>query len=664
MVARGSAHLPTRSQPRARLADATQSRRTGQQANKLVVLTCLLLEGGANGNLDSLWNSELAAVATWADDANLSLAARTMSRYRAELVSTYPKASPQDPRGMTQDEGGSQDPVSAIRSVREALKELDQFVGKQQLPAVKLHDWILRHHAILEATERTLLAREDSQSCEGRPALFGKIATDLLQALGTVSAANRRQSLQVALGALMKVTGAGRGFIALRQHDGSFAFPVVQASLEPSQSQPELAFSQGILRAAFDGAKPILTGDACSDARFSRKKSVQELNLRAVLVVPLVAHGQPFGVLGLDNPSGNHAFAEGAQSAAEEFSRVIGPILERDLELVRVEEHRLERLARLRHEFDFGSVIGQSDALLDVLEIALRVASTDASVLITGETGTGKELIAQCIHANSLRRRGRFVPVNCSALPAELVETELFGHERGAFTGAAATRIGRFEQAHGGTIFLDEVGELSAPAQAKILRVLQDGRFDRVGASTSRHADFRLISATNRDIDTEMDSGRFRRDLGFRLNVIRLHMPPLRERDGDVALLAQHLLRQAVHAKTGRVWHIHDSAMSALEAYHWPGNVRELKNAIERAMTLSRDGEITADGLPAEVKGRKPAGNEVETLKSALREHKRLLVQRALDAARGDHQAAAQSLGVHPKYLYQLLRELAEQPHS
>jgi transcriptional regulator with GAF, ATPase, and Fis domain len=488
--------------------------------------------------------------------------------------------------------------------------------------------------------------------------LSRRAAADLIQALSAVSAADRVQSIEVALKALLEITGAHRGFLALRQSDGRLIFPVRISFGALSGSEPEVALSKTILEAAIEGQASIVTIDARSDTRFSRQPSVQTHDLRAVLAVPLIARGQPFGVLVLDNPLRAGAFNEEAQRSAEEFAKVIGPILERDLELSRVQEHRVARSARLREGFDLSRIVGQSDPILDVLEIVSRVAGTDAAVLVTGETGTGKELVAESIHYNSARRERAFVPVNCGALPADLVESELFGHERGAFTGAAGTRVGRFEEADGGTLFLDEIGELSLQSQAKLLRVLQDGRFYRLGASQPRRANVRLIAATNRDLQADVAAGRFRSDLLFRLDVIRIAVPPLRTRGDDVILLAQHFVDHYARAHRSVARRFQPSALVALTAHHWPGNVRELANAVERMVVLARDEEIAASALPAEVRGRASAPEQSETLKTALRDYKRRLVQRALESADGDRAVAAQSLGVHPKYLYQLLREL------
>ncbi len=253
----------------------------------------------------------------------------------------------------------------------------------------------------------------------------------------------------------------------------------------------------------------------------------------------------------------------------------------------KLEAENLYLQEEIKRFHDFEEIVGESPALQAVLQKVQQVAATDASVLLTGETGTGKELLARAIHSRSSRKDRPLVKVNCSALPDSLIETELFGHEKGAFTGAFARRIGRFELANGGTIFLDEIGELSSNTQAKLLRVLQDGEYERIGSTTTRSVDVRIIAATNRDLETEVARGGFRADLFYRLNVFPIHVPPLRERLEDIPVLVSHIVRKA-RAKIGKhIEEIPREALDELMAYDWPGNVRELENVIIHAAILS-----------------------------------------------------------------------------
>lgn len=252
--------------------------------------------------------------------------------------------------------------------------------------------------------------------------------------------------------------------------------------------------------------------------------------------------------------------------------------------------------------FESDQIIGESRVLKDVFRIVAKVAPTDSTVLVTGESGTGKELLVRALHAQSLRKDKPFVPVNCGAIPRELLESELFGHEKGAFTHAIRSRAGRFELADGGTIFLDEIGEMDLSLQVKILRVLQEKEFERVGGTQPKRADVRIVAATNRDLEKEVAEGRFREDLYYRLNVIPMHLPPLRERGRDVMLLADAFLDRFCKKKDRPVLNISDLARNMLLAYTWPGNVRELENFMERMSILCEGQSITPDDLPPKIR--------------------------------------------------------------
>ncbi|NDV25731.1 sigma-54-dependent Fis family transcriptional regulator [Desulfovibrio sp. JC010] len=250
---------------------------------------------------------------------------------------------------------------------------------------------------------------------------------------------------------------------------------------------------------------------------------------------------------------------------------------------------------------NLGGIIGNSPALKEVFAILAKVAPTDSTVLVTGESGTGKELLVRALHRNSKRKEKPFVPVNCGAIPKELLESELFGHEKGAFTHAVRSRPGRFELADGGTIFLDEIGEMDLSLQVKILRVLQEKEIERVGGTSIKKVDVRIVAATNRDLETEVAAGRFREDLFYRLNVIPMHLPPLRERGGDVLLLAKHFLSRFCEDKDMEELAIQSDAADMLVSYTWPGNVRELENFMERMCILCDEDEIVPDDLPEKI---------------------------------------------------------------
>jgi DNA-binding NtrC family response regulator len=268
-------------------------------------------------------------------------------------------------------------------------------------------------------------------------------------------------------------------------------------------------------------------------------------------------------------------------------------LVEKALQAGRLERENKQLKAALKHGQRPTNIIGQSDAMLEVFRLIQRVGPTDKPVLIQGESGTGKELVARALHEASHVADRPFVTINCAALPESLLESELFGHEKGAFTGAVASKPGLFEVADGGTLFVDEIGELAGPLQAKLLRVLEDGSLRRIGSVKERRVSVRLIAATNRDMEDEVREGRFREDLYYRINVLQINLPPLRERRGDLRLLIEHFV--------GDDWHLEEGLLAVLERYSWPGNVRQLQNAVERARILADDEWIRMENLPPEI---------------------------------------------------------------
>ena len=341
--------------------------------------------------------------------------------------------------------------------------------------------------------------------------------------------------------------------------------------------------------------------------------------------------------------------------------------VERALELraARKARQRLEsENAYLRQESHGNAteLVGASPALRGVLRVVEKVAASDSSVLIEGESGTGKELVARAIHHGSRRRHGPFIKVNCAALTDTLLESELFGHEKGAFTGAIKRRLGRFELADGGTLLLDEIGDVSPAMQLKLLRVLQEGEFERVGGENTVRVDVRIISATNRRLQDEVRAGRFREDLYYRLHVVPLVIPPLRERREDIALLVQHFIATRAPRNNPGVRGITDEALGRLMAHSWPGNVRELENAIEQALVFAEGERIDLAALPQHLRGQAaPAGltlpERAATLPEILDDLERQLIQKAFDASGGVKTEAARRLGVKPSALYYKLEK-------
>jgi two-component system response regulator HydG len=306
-------------------------------------------------------------------------------------------------------------------------------------------------------------------------------------------------------------------------------------------------------------------------------------------------------------------------------------------------------------------IIGRSPEILELLDMISYVAPTEATVLITGESGTGKELVAETLHRNSDRTAQPFVKVNCAALAENLLESELFGHEKGAFTGADRQRDGTFVQADGGTLFLDEIGETSAAMQVKLLRVLQEGELQRVGGNQTISVDVRIIAATNRDLEEEVEKGRFREDLYYRLNVVTLEVPPLRERQGDVELLAERFIERFAEKNRRTVESVSRECIQHLTAYPWPGNVRELENAIERGVILMRGNHLTEKSLPLALQKHFQENPQAGTAKPAtLQEAEKVLIKQTLKETDGNKSEAARRLGITRKTLQNKLQKYSE----
>ncbi len=378
----------------------------------------------------------------------------------------------------------------------------------------------------------------------------------------------------------------------------------------------EIPSDRGIAGLVFTRGLIEFVPDVAREHRWFNPHRVRASGLRSVVLLPLIAGERTMGVLGVDAPQ----FSAGQPPSAVDIKRLevfaaqaaIGLVNARLYESIQQDRTRLRALLRerrtlrqqvlelrdeVRHAYSFGPIVGESAALRRVLAELEQVAASDVTVLLMGETGTGKELLARALHERSRRAARAFVPVNCAALPENLVESELFGHERGAFTGAHTRKPGRFELAHRGTLFLDEIGDLPTNAQAKLLRVLQDGEVHRVGSTQPITVDVRVVAATNQDLALKVSERAFRDDLFYRLSVFPIRVPPLRERPEDIPLLARHLALQCGKRIGKRVTGIAEDAIDMLTAYLWPGNVRELQNVIERAVILAVDGIITTEAI-------------------------------------------------------------------
>jgi Nif-specific regulatory protein len=386
--------------------------------------------------------------------------------------------------------------------------------------------------------------------------------------------------------------------------------------------------------------------------------------VRWILGAPLMAFDKLLGAIVLESDAQTTAFDEDHLRLVMAIAGVVASALEQARHIEWLEGENRSLRAELHGEHN---MVGDSAVMREMFRRIVRVAATDSTVLLRGESGTGKELAALAIHRNSDRADRPFVAINCAAIVETLLESELFGHERGAFTGAVALKKGKLEAAEGGTVFLDEIGELSLALQAKLLRVLQDREFERVGGTRPVHVNFRLIAATNRDLEAAIAAGAFRRDLYYRLNVISLETPPLRERPEDIPVLAYFLARRHAQALNRPIFGISAEAMACMTAYEWPGNVRELNNAIEHAVVLGSTPSILPEDLPDAVaeaivppaaSAPDAANAGVEHFHDAVKRAKRDLIRKAIEHSGGNYSAAARLLGLHPNYLHRLVRNL------
>lgn len=341
--------------------------------------------------------------------------------------------------------------------------------------------------------------------------------------------------------------------------------------------------------------------------------------------------------------------------------------IQRALDVSKLQKENFRLKKELKRKFGYKKIIGNSTQIQDVIKFIGKIADTDSTILITGESGTGKELVAQTIHYHSSRSRKPIVPLNCAAIPKDILESELFGHEKGAFTGAVSTRIGRFEMSHNGTLFLDEIGELAPALQVKLLRVLQEKEFERVGGIKTIKVDVRIIAATNRDLEKAVAEGRFREDLFYRLNVIPMHLPPLRKMRDDIPLLLEHFINDISKRKKKDVLNISKDAVNCLVNYRWPGNVRELENLTERMIILNDTGEITVDDLPDRLKEKqqvqrgRPKTQDLSTegidLNHMLDEIENNMIVQALELSKGIKSKAATLLGLNRTTLIEKLKK-------
>jgi transcriptional regulator with GAF, ATPase, and Fis domain len=452
-------------------------------------------------------------------------------------------------------------------------------------------------------------------------------------------------------------------FEAVPAEEGAILRPgpgddLVVGAVRPVRAQGSVQVSAAMVRRAVREGVGVLSTEAGGGERHRSISSIASSSARSLMAVPISVHDTALAAIFLATAPGE-AFTEDHLELVTAVGRISAIAINnvRWMTALERETDRLHASLQLSHQ-----MVGESAPVREVYSTIAKVARVDTTVLITGETGTGKELAARAIHFNSSRARRPFVAINCAALAENLLESELFGHERGAFTGALAQKKGKLELADGGTVFLDEVGELAPTLQSKLLRVLQERELERVGGTRPIKVDVRILSATNRDLPAEVSAGTFRRDLYFRLAVVSIRLPALRDRLDDVPALARHFLSVYARKCGRRVTRISPAAMERLLGYGWPGNVREFENAIERAIVMGSADEILPEDLPDSLleapPSAAPQSGSNEDLQSRIVDAKRRAVLEAFHKAGRNYTQAAKLLGVHPNYLHRLIRNL------
>ncbi len=449
--------------------------------------------------------------------------------------------------------------------------------------------------------------------------------------------------------------GMMRGTLTLlNRESGEIAIEEAYGLSESQRERGRYKLGEGITGQVIQTGKPAVIPRISEEPMFLNRTGARK-NLKkrdiSFICVPIKLGKEIIGALSVDRLFGDTVSFKEDLRLLSIISLMIGQAVrlrqQMRMERKQLLEENIQLKEQLKDRFRPANIIGKSKAMQAVYDLIAQVSKSNTSVLIWGESGTGKELVANAIHYNSLRASKPFIKVNCAALPETVIESELFGHEKGSFTGAIGQRKGRFELAHGGSIFLDEVGDLSPATQIKLLRVLQEKEFERVGGITTIKTDVRIIAATNRNLEKLVEEEKFREDLYYRLNVFPIYMPPLRERKTDIPLLVDYFVGKYSKANHKNICRISTPAIDMLMSYHWPGNVRELENCIERAVILSNDDVIHGHHLPptlqtAEATGTTSGGNFQETLNNLERE----IILDALKSSRGNQTKAARALGL------------------
>jgi len=509
------------------------------------------------------------------------------------------------------------------------------------------------------------IVREEETASEGSMPAFkpldrsrvSRVADDLnslLKIALAIGSIRDQESLPwQLLGFLFDVVPAERGAVLLTDTSGKIGSTTAWDRLN-APDRPVLV-NQGLVQKVLQLRMGVALGGVAHDNGPQKASAPTDAKIRSQLCVPLAVSERALGVIYLDSANPSVLFDRNHLQLVSAVGSIAALALENLRHWATLEAENQVLRAEISLEHD---MVGNGPRIREVFEFIRRVAPTDSTVLIQGESGTGKELVARAVHRNSPRAERTFVAINCAAIAETLLESELFGHEKGAFTGAATQKKGKVEVADGGTLFLDEILELAPALQAKLLRVLQEREFERVGGTRPIPLDIRLIAASNKSLAEAVEQGQFRKDLFYRLNVVTVNMPALRERREDIPALANHFIAKASRKCNVRPKTISAEALACLTNYDWPGNVRELENAMERALVLGAGDTIQVEDLPEDIlEAGSPSGDATDFL-GALKDFKKQLISQAMRTSGGSYQEAAKALGIHPNSLLRLMRNL------
>jgi len=471
----------------------------------------------------------------------------------------------------------------------------------------------------------------------------------------------KKSLMESALDIVVKELNADAGFITLMNERDEID-SIFSKNMLLNDNPDALEISTTVIRNTIKSLKPVQIENTIVQKDYAEQVSIIRLGITAALCVPLISSTRVLGAVYLDKRHTESSFSNNDLMYLISFANLIVKGLEISSQIDSLEKKMINdqflKLDDLRKEFLSDDIIGRSKKLFEVLKVASRVAVTDASLIILGESGSGKNLLAQAIHKNSKRKDNPFYTVDCSSIPADLLESELFGYESGAFTGALKTKIGKLELANGGTLFLDEVGEMNINLQPKLLRVIQTKEFERLGGIHPIKIDVRIIAATNKNINELIQANKFREDLYYRLKVIEITMPKLRDRKEDIADLVNYYLHK--NSSSERIYSISERALEILENYNWPGNIRELEHVLLRCIVLSKSNEIDVDDLPPEIvqqfNDELPMSDDV-TLAEAETEFRKRFILKVLRKAQSKTEAA-KMLGINRTHFHKLLSQL------